>query len=62
MALGISTDIYLDANATTRVLPTAADVFRRVGVENAWHIAGGLALGSRSNGVSADSADPDCMI
>ena len=40
----------------------AAEVLRRVGVENAWHIAGGLALGSRPNGVSADSADIDFMI
>ena len=40
----------------------AADVLRRVGVENAWHIAGGLALGSRPNGVSEDSSETDFMI
>ena len=40
----------------------AAEVCRRVGIGNAWHLAGGVALGSRPNGVSADSADGDFMI
>jgi len=40
----------------------AAEVLRRVGVKNAWHIAGGLALGARPNGMSADSVDGDFMI
>jgi len=40
----------------------AADVLRRVGIDNAWHIAGGLALGARPNGISADSAITDFMI
>lgn len=40
----------------------AADTLRRVGVKNAWHISGGIALGGRPNGVSADSIDIDYVI
>ncbi len=40
----------------------AADMFRRMGFKNAYHIAGGLALGIRPNGISADSVDHDFMI
>ena len=40
----------------------AADALRRVGVENSWHIAGGIALGGRPNTVSADSVDIEYLI
>ena len=40
----------------------AADVLRRIGFQNAWHIAGGIAVGGRPNGMSADSVDIDFVI
>ncbi len=40
----------------------AAEVLRRVGISNARHIAGGIALGGRPNGVSADSLDVEYVI
>lgn len=40
----------------------AAEALRRMGMKNVWHIAGGIALGTRPNGVSADALDLEYFI